>query len=38
MLGDDMGFVVGLEESEKIVLIEIGFIAEADDGRDPHLG
>ena len=38
MLGDDMGFVVGLEEGEQIVLVEVGLVAEADDGGDAHLG
>ena len=34
--GDDLGVVVLLEEGEQIVLVDIGLVAQPDDGRHPH--
>ncbi len=38
MLGDDLGVLVLLEEREQIVLVDVRLVAQADDGRHPHLG
>ena len=38
MLGDDPGVRILLEEGEQIVLVDVGFVAEADDRRDAHFG
>ena len=38
MLRDDLGIVVLLEESQEIVLVDVGFVADPDDRRDAHLG
>ena len=32
------GVVVLLEEGQQVVLVDVGFVAESDDGRDAHLG
>jgi hypothetical protein len=37
VLADDLGVVVLLEEGEQIILVDIGLVAEADDGRDTIL-
>ncbi len=38
MLRDDLRVFVLLEEGEKIVLVDVGLVAEADDRGDAHLG
>ena len=37
VLADDLSVVVLLEEGEQIVLVDVGLVAEAHDGRHPHL-
>ena len=38
VLADDLGVVILLEECQQVVLVDIGLVAEADDGGDAHLG
>src|ERR1700691_4516465 len=38
MHGDDLAVRVLLEEGQQVVFVEIGFVAQADDRRNAHLG
>src|SRR5208282_4901090 len=35
---DDLGVVILLEEGEEVVLVDVGLVAESDDGGDAHFG